>query len=124
MIEEYIVKELLLSGIAFYYESYNHQAALREMNTFSANNSLQNQYQVNCWGIPDEIKKNNLIWRNGRVKEILLDRKGNLLKVKIGTHYFKNFYPQDFGVKVKPKLFKSDDKYELISKGLAVEECI
>jgi hypothetical protein len=45
-----------------------------------------------------------------------------MYRFKICHHWYKNFYIDDFGVKVKPMIFKSDDKYNLIAQGLAVEE--
>lgn len=131
MIPYEILKELIIQGVRFKYESYDHKKAMEEIKQiqnsgnsvpYSANNMFQ--FVNSCFGVPDEIKKNHIVWRAGRVWEIRFNRSRIMYRFKIGNRYPKNFVLEDFGIKVKPMLFKSDDKYDLINQGLAVEETI
>jgi len=149
MIPENIIKELIISGVRYKYESYDHKKACAEIEelqrlasatnttaltttTVSTNATVTNAVSLNdllyvpknCWNIPAEIKKNHIVWRTGRLREVHFNLKGDIGMFKIGLRYFKTFYLKDFGVTVKPLIFKSDDKYDLISQGLAIEETI
>jgi hypothetical protein len=127
-----VLKELLIQGVRFSYVSYNHKKALEELKTIINTgispyhqsvdlNSFLNVPEYN-WFIPDEIKLNNLVWRAGRVWEIFFNKDRRICRVKVGNRYPKNFQIEDFGVSVKPMLFKSEDTYDLIGQGLAIEE--
>lgn len=129
------LKELIIHGVRFQYESYNHKKAIDELkqirdtgiNPYSTLSILVNdlfKIPEYSWIIPEEIKKNNVVWRAGRIWEIFFNKERQMYRFKIGNRYPKNFYLEDFGVKVKPMLFKSEDKYDLISQGLAIEETI
>lgn len=131
LIPSLVVRDLLISGVKFSYESYNHKEALAEIEAlkaaqqsipYQANNMFE--FENSCWGIPNDIKKNHIVWRTGRVSEIHFAPNGEVRKVKIGKYYYKTFYLHDFGVRVKPILFKTEDKYDLIKQGLAVEDKI
>lgn len=127
-----VLKELLIQGVRFSYMSYNHKKALEELKTIanggtnpyphSININSLNNIPIYNWFIPDEIKLNNLVWRAGRVWEIFFNKDRRICRVKIGNRYPKNFQIEDFGISVKPMLFKSEDTYDLIGQGLAVEE--
>ena len=130
MIPYQILKELLVEGVRFTYQSYDHKKAVLEM----SNNSHISPTQKNanyyfglpesCWGVPEEVKQNNLVWRIGKLRQITFDKNGKMVMFKIGCRWSKTFYLDDFGVKVKPMIFKSDDVHDLIGQGLAVEETI
>jgi hypothetical protein len=127
MIPYDILKELVVSKIRFAYESYNHKKAVEELEELDKkNNVVKNQFQFhlakNCFDIPAEIKKNHVVWRKGRIRSIEFSKNSEMWRFKIGNRYFKTFILTDFGVTVKPVLFKSDDKYDLIGQGLAIEE--
>jgi hypothetical protein len=132
MISHAILKELIFNGVKFSYESYDHKKAVAEMDSIRAMGtgvpshlkSLFDEIVENCYGIPDEIKQNNVVWRTGKLRLIYFDKNGEMCRFKIGNRYYKNFYMPDFGVKVKPKIFKADDRWNLISQGLAVEETL
>jgi hypothetical protein len=126
MIPYEILKELVINGVKFKYESYDHKKALKEYEqTQSTSASTSNWACANlAWGIPDNIKKNHAVWRVGRLWEVYFNKKGEMYRFKIGCHYAKNFYLDDFGITVKPIIFKSDDKYDLIGQDLAVEDKI
>ena len=122
----------------FSYESYDHKKAIAELKQIRDTGinpyaSIPNFVaQVNDlfklpeyhWNIPEEIKKNNIVWRAGRVWQIFFNKNREMYRFKIGNRYAKNFLIEDFGVRVKPMLFKTDDKYELLGQGLAIEENI
>jgi hypothetical protein len=127
MIPYDILKELVVSKIRFAYESYNHKKAVEELEELDKKNSVvKNQFQFqlakNCFDIPAEIKKNHVVWRKGRIRSIEFSKNSEMWRFKVGNRYFKTFVLTDFGVTVKPVLFKSDDKYDLIGQGLAIEE--
>lgn len=127
MIPYDILKELVVSKIRFAYESYNHKKAVEELEELDKKNGvIKNQFQYglakNCFDIPAEIKKNHVVWRKGRIRNIEFSKNCEMWRFKVGNRYFKTFILEDFGVSVKPVLFKSDDKYDLISQGLAIEE--
>ena len=110
IVEPYLeeLKTIINTGISPYHQSVDL-------------NSFLNVPEYN-WFIPDEIKLNNLVWRAGRVWEIFFNKDRRICRVKVGNRYPKNFQIEDFGVSVKPMLFKSEDTYDLIGQGLAIEE--
>lgn len=135
MIPYEILKELIIHGVRFSYVSYDHKKAIAEIEEIRKTgvspypptvidlNILLNVPQ-SYWNIPDEVKKNNLVWRVGRIWEVLFNKDRRICRVKVGNRYAKSFQVEDFGVTVKPMLFKSEDKYDLIGQGLAIEEKI
>lgn len=131
MIPYQALKELILSGVRFSYESYDHKKAMEEIEQIKKSGNpisyqQKNMFQfANCsYGVPDEIKANHIIWRTGKLRLVYFDKNGQMCRFKIGQRYFKNFYLEDFGVRVKPMIFKSDDEFNLIGQGLAIEETI
>lgn len=130
MIPYEILKELIIHGVRFSYISYDHKKAIEEIRQLKNSGAPNISAEINqlfglpesSWFIPDEIKKNNIVWRAGRVWEIYFNKSRQMYRFKIGNRYPKNFFIDDFGVLVKPMLFKSEDKYDLINQGLAVEE--
>lgn len=133
MIPYEILKELIIHGVRFSYVSYDHKKAIAEIEEIKKTGinpyppmvidinhflGLPNSY----WMIPDEVKKNHIVWRAGRVWEVFFNKDRRICRVKVGNRYPKSFQVEDFGVIVKPMIFKSDDKYDLIGQGLAVEE--
>lgn len=129
MIPYSVLKSLIIDGVRFSYESYDHKKALEEVEQIKKAGknvpyTTKNLFELvnSCWGIPDEIKRNHIVWRTGRVWQIFFNKNGEMYRFKIGQRYAKNFTLEDFGVKVKPMIFRSDDEYGLIGKGLAVEE--
>ncbi len=133
MIPYEILKELLIQGVRFSYVSYDHKKAVAEIKAIKETGI--NPYPPSVidlthflsvpqtyWMIPDEVKNNNIVWRAGRVWQIFFNKDRRICRVKVGNRYAKGFQVEDFGVTVKPMLFKSDDKYDLIGQGLAIEE--
>ena len=120
MLSTLIIKEIIFSGIRFQYESYDFKKALAEVEALNATQ----QPSPYRYGVPDEIKKNHIVWRTGKLWEVEFWSNGEIKRIKISRHwnYQKSFNITDFGIKFKPCLFKSDDKYDLIKQGLAVEE--
>jgi len=121
MIPHNILKELIIGGVKFHYESYDHKKALEELQQLYKSQQSTIQY-MSYMGIPDAIKQNHIVWRTGRLWGVFFNKKNEMWRFKIGCRYAKNFYTEDFGVRVKPILFKSDDKYDLIGQGLAIED--
>jgi hypothetical protein len=124
MIPHEILKKYIMNGVRFLYESYDHKKALEEMKQI---NSTANGFQRYVLGdIPLEIKKNHIVWRTGKLWELHFNKNGEMSVFKIGRFppYVKTFYLDDFGIKVKLMIFKSDDKHDLIGQGLAVEETL
>jgi hypothetical protein len=118
-----IIKELIINGVRFKYLSYNHKKALEWLNT-TQKYTTPNQTLIKISYVPNELKDQFPIWRTGRIWEITFNRVGEIVKVYIGKNpkFKKAFYIQDFGIKFKPILFISDDKHNLITNNLAVEE--
>ena len=123
------IKEVVFEGCKFSYESYDHKKAIAEIEQIKATGGnvpyqMKNMFEsVNSsWGVPDCIKQNHVVWRTGKLRLVYFDKNGQMCRFKIGQRYYKNFYLEDFGVKVKPLIFKSADRWDLIGQGLAVEE--
>jgi len=114
MISYELIKEFVFDGVKWSYESYDHKAATEELK--NRNNGFDALF-----GVPDNIKKKYAVWRIGKLRMVYFDRDGQMCRFKIGQRWAKNFYLQDFGVIVKPMIFKSDDVNDLIGQGLAVE---
>jgi len=136
MIPYSIIKEFVFGGIRFQYESYDHKKAVEEicqiktaggsvtLGIYPCQSTTNNPLLDSCWAIPDKIKKNHLVWRIGKLRQVYFNPQGEMWRFKIGNKFIKNFYLEDFGVTVKPMIFKSDDYLNLIGQGLAVEETI
>jgi hypothetical protein len=131
-----VLKELMIQGVRFSYQSYDHKKAIAELKEIR-DTGINPYANVGClstlvndlfkipesnWIIPEELKRSNMVWRAGRVWEIFFNKERQMYRFKIGNRYAKTFYLKDFGVTVKPMLFKSEDKYNLIADGLAMEE--
>jgi len=114
MISYELIKDFVFHGVRWSYESYDHKAAMQEMGT---------SYKPYI-DIPDVLKQKHVVWRTGKLRLVYFDKNGQMCRFKIGQRWFKNFYLDDFGVKVKPMIFKSDDELDLIGQGLAVEETL
>jgi hypothetical protein len=127
-IPEHIIRELIFLNVKWYYESYDYRAARAEY----IKEEMQHGRHVLVYRldhtigheIPDHIKKNYIIWRTGKVRSIDVNPNGIMWKFRIGNKFAKTFYLDDFGIKVKPKLYIGDDRYNLIPKGLAVVETL
>jgi hypothetical protein len=131
MIPYELLKEFIFHGVRFSYESYDHKKALEEIRELEKQGIFQNQmfgYRTSTfdpsYGVPDEIKQNHIVWRTGKLRLVYFDKNGKMCRFKIGQRWAKNFYLNDFGVRVKPMIFKSDDYLDLIGQGLAVEESL
>ncbi len=124
-----IIKELIISGVKFNYLSYSHKLAIGWMNSnILINNLLSSPSSTTMQHshdyVPDSIRDQFPLWQTGKIWELKFNRISEIVKVYIGKNpkYKKAFYIQDFGVKFKPIIFKSDDKYNLIANGFAVED--
>ena len=128
MIPYELIVKFIISGIKFKYLSYDHHAAVEELNNSSNNTNIgylgNNMFTISVrdWTIPDEVKQNNIVWRTGKIRKIHFNPDGKMWKFYIGAKRAKGFYLDDFGVNVKPIIFKSDDHLDLIGRNLAVED--
>lgn len=125
-----LIKELIFNKVRWYYESYDFHAALVEYESLRGNQcvKLQNTSTLHSGNIIppmlDEIKKNHIIWRIGKIREISFNPYGEIKKCRIGNKFYKTFHLHDFGVTVKPMLFESSDVYNLITQGFAIKETL
>jgi len=124
-----ITRELIFSGVKFQYESYDYKKALEEIEKYKINDNYYNIgnglfYFVKNDPVPNDIKQKCIIWRIGKLRQIYFDNDGRIKKYVIGNRRNKTFYLYDFGIKVKPIIFKSDDKFDLINQGFAIEDTI
>jgi len=131
MIDYNIVKELVLSGCKYQYDSYDYDKARQEIREIIASGKivdpdLDNQYfgetYSKDWVIPDKIKQKHQVWRIGKIRLIKFNNNSEMWYFKIGCRYYKTYYIHDFGVKVKPIISKFDDRWGLIPQGLAIEK--
>jgi hypothetical protein len=124
---EQLVK-FIASGVKFKYVSYDHRAAVEEIKTSGVNIifDARNYFEKidSCYAIPDNIKQKHAVWRTGKVRMIKFSPNGIMWKFYIGARRAKAFYLNDFGIEVKPIIFKSDDELDLIGRGLAVEDSL
>ena len=87
MIPYEILKELIIHGVRFSYISYDHKKAMAELNeiinsgicpypTLDINVLKTNTAYMPVFSviIPDEIKKNHIVWRAGRVWEVFFNK--------------------------------------------------
>lgn len=124
------IKDFIFLGVKWEYESYDYKAARTEHRQELLNNSnymLMSKHSgfhaLDCDPpIPYEIRQNHIVWRTGKLRNINIAPDGVMYKFLIGNKFNKTFYLDDVGVKVKPRIYLSDDKLGLISKGLAIEE--
>lgn len=120
--------KIVTEGCKFSYESYDHKKAREEIKTLGTNVVYQanNYFEMfdSCYGIPDYIKQNHIVWRIGKLRSVKFNPDGKMCKFYIGARWAKVFFLEDIGVKVKPIIFKSDDSFDLIGQGLAIEETI
>jgi hypothetical protein len=82
---------------------------------------------TNKWHyIPDQVKKMFKTFKRGRIRDMAFCPDGTIKKIYVSKKfkYKKVFHPIQFGVAIKPIIFQSDDKYDLIKNGLAVEDKI
>jgi len=121
MIGNSIIMELIANCVLWHYESYDHKAAMAEFG---------NPYHPKAdkvWlnnSLPDELKEKHAHRKVGKLRTMKFDPDGMISKMYVGRSfkYAKRFFPQDVGVSIKPILNPNDDKFNLISAGLAVDE--
>lgn len=116
-IASFITKE-----IKYQYVSYDHKLAVEDFKLLPDYLNYSNYWddnKINSYQIPNELKEKHKVMRKGRMFDILFLR-GKMYKIRIGCRYAKTFQLHDFGNKVKPILRPSEDKYDLLSRGLAV----
>lgn len=132
LIPEEIIKELILNGVRFKYISYDYKKASEE---FHIQNQGNNYYgyayangllKISHYDIPETIRNMFLIWRIGKVWEIRFNKNGGICSLYVGVNpkFKKRFFISEIGRWLKPMIFKSDDKHDLIARGLAIEETI
>lgn len=120
MIPYEVIKEFILSGVKYKYLSYDHNAAVAEM---KQSKIIPNSMFLNSsWDIPKNIKQKHAVWRTGKLRQVLFAPDGRMWKFYIGARRAKSFSISDFGVGVKPIIFKSDDMHDLINRGFAIED--
>ena len=122
MIGNSVIMELIANGTLWYYESYDHKAAIKEMRLHSPSTGTSmfndNQY------VSHEVKQNHIVWRKGKLRLLKFDPDGMIQVMYVGrSHRFaKSFIPQNVGVTLKPILNVNGDKLGLIKAGLAIDE--
>jgi len=121
--------ELISEGVLWYYLSYDHKAAVDELmqggthvNISGASTTRRPDYSY--FPVPDEIKRNHLMWRVGKLRSMRFDPDGMINRMYIGNmyKYAKCFFPYEVGKTVKPILNWHRDRWGLISAGLAIDE--
>lgn len=119
MIGNSVLMELIANGTLWYYESYDHKAAIEDLKLQYPNLNICKDD-----GVPIELKQKHLLWRIGKLRNMTFDPDGMAQKMYIGRSlkYTKCFYPQDVGNRVKPILNIHSDKLGLIKAGFAVDE--
>lgn len=126
LIPEHVIRTFIYLNVKWEYESYDYWAARAEFLDEEIKQGrippVQNTGQVYSNNIPNKIKQNHIVWRTGKIRSVSFNPQGKMYKFIIGNKINKTFYLNDFGVRVKPRIYISDDEYGLISKGLAVEE--
>lgn len=120
MIGNSIIMELIANGTLWYYESYDHNAAIEDLKLqFPSLNIRKDE------GVPIELKQKYLLWRIGKLRTMTFDPDGMAQKMYIGRSfkYTKCFFPHEVGgSRVKPIININQDKYNLIKAGIAVDE--
>jgi hypothetical protein len=113
--------ELITNGTLWYYESYDHKAAVEELKLTNQN---QISYKFPSEYIPDEVKRNHIVWRIGKLRTMMFDPDGMIQKMYVGRSfkYTKRFFPNQVGQTIKPIINVKTDKLGLIKAGLAVDE--
>lgn len=123
MISERIFKELILSGVnEFMYLSYDHEKAIEHANKMGAKANGNAKWHY----LPKEFTNKFPLWRKGKLWDICFNPDGSIKKIYISKHfrYKKVFRVSQFGVDVKPIIFESDDKHNLIKQDLAYKNTI
>lgn len=120
--------ELISEGVLWRYLSYDHKAAVDELiakgNTIHFSGSAPTRPDYSYFPVPDEVKRNHLIWRTGKLRSMKFDPDGMINRMYIGNmyKYAKRFMPYEVGKTVKPILHPQNDKWGLIMAGLAIDE--
>lgn len=103
-----IIGYLLASGFKWVYET-------RDFSSVRKNISIHGRIT------PEEYINLPIIWRKSNMLEIkFINNKPFYIKVGNNDRYSKKFNIDDIGVKLKPIIHELDDKYNLISQGIAV----
>lgn len=124
MIGNSVIMELIMDGVLWWYISYDHKAALEAYNQIYPNSKLAGDFSPVVSFIPPEILTGHVMWRVGKLRSLKFDPDGLISRMYIGhsSLYVKRFFPNEVGEFVKPILKSYNDKYDLLSKGLAVDE--
>jgi len=87
MIGNSILMELISNGTLWYYQSYDHKAAIDEMRM----NGMLPDYVVNdqyrTMSVPIEFKRSNLVWRIGKLRTMTFDPDGFVKKMYVGRSF-------------------------------------
>jgi hypothetical protein len=124
MIGNSIIMELIMDGVLWWYISYDHKAALETFNQIYPDSKLANNFSPVVGFVPPEILTGHVMWRVGKIRSMKFDSDGLIERMYIGhsSKFAKRFFPSEVGKFVKPILKSYNDKYGLLSAGLAVDE--
>ncbi len=94
------IKNIILSGCKFRYDSYDHKSAFAEYKEkYDKDPFLSSLHPQD---MPQELKDKYKIERVGKLREVHFTPNGHMWRFKIGNRYSKSFYASDFGVVVHP----------------------
>ncbi len=120
MIGNSVLMELIANGTLWYYISYDHKAAIAELQLRYPHHDIHMKEYV-----PDELKIKYKVLRIGKLRTLMFDPDGFIKKMYVGRSfkYNKMFFPSEVGtIRIKPIINPQADKYGLIQAGLAVDE--
>lgn len=126
--DQKVLKDVLLKFNRYSYLTYDYANAIK----FANNNRLESDINIfdnsntYYWNIPVNILNKFKVWKIGKLWGIDFLKDGSISYVKIGKSpsYSRRFYSDEFGVSFKPIIFVSDDEYDLIANGLAIQDTL
>ena len=116
------IASFITKTIKYQYVSYDHKLAVNDLESLPEYKDFLKYIsgsKISSYEVPDELKEKHKVLRKGRMFDIMFLR-GKMYKIRIGCKYAKTFQLHDFGDRVKPILRPSEDKYDLLTRGLAV----
>lgn len=116
--------DLIADGVLWWYISYDYKAALEAYNQIHPDSKLASNFSSVINFLPPQILTGHVKWRVGKLRTVKFDPDGLVSRIYIGrsSMYAKRFFPNEVGEFVKPILKSYNDKYGLLSAGLAVDE--
>ena len=96
MIGNTLLMKLICDGVIWYYQSYDHKAAVKDMLASNNHYYMESFNRTHDMYVPNDVQEKHRIWRTGKLWTVRFDPDGIVSKIYVGHYlkYAKCFFPR------------------------------